>query len=292
MTRILITGHRGQLGQLLYNYPSKHERVGIDLPEYDITNLAETSYLLHDLRPKIVIHTAAYTNVDAAESDPDLAYRLNAHAAGNLARVCHELGTTFVHISTNEVFAGDRQHQPYDEWDTPTNVRGSTYARSKLAAENAIRFYNRDARIVRIAWLFSAGAASFPSKIVAAADKHGALKVVADEFGNPTYAPDLVEALYKLIDLKAPAGHYHLTNSGFTSRYEMAKMTLQLTGRGHIPIEPIPHTAWQRATTPPLRALLANHTAAALGISLRPWQEALTDWAQVFNMATSSGLKP
>ena len=280
MTRILITGHRGQLGRLLYNYPSQHERLGIDLPEHDITNAAETEYLLRELRPTVVINTAAFTNVDAAESDPDLAYRLNAHAAGNLASACRDLGCIFVHISTNEVFAGDREQQPYDEWDTPTNVRGSTYARSKLAGENAIRFHNIDARIVRIAWLFSAGGVNFPAKIIAAADKHGALKVVDDEFGNPTYAPDLVEAIYKLIDLKAAAGIYHLTNSGFTSRYEMAKLVLQLTGRAHIPIEPVPHTEWQRATTPPLRALLANRAAAALGVTLRPWQEAVADWAE------------
>jgi len=283
MTRILIVGHKGQLGRTLYDYPSAHERLGLDLPEHDITNASETQYVLRELRPQVVINTAAFTNVDAAEADPDLAYRLNAHAAGNLARACRDLGADFFHISTNEVFSGQRQGQPYDEWDTPDNWQGSTYARSKLAGERAIRFHNVDARIIRIAWLFSPGRVNFPAKIVAAADKHGALKVVDDEFGNPTYAPDLAEAIYKLIELKAPAGIYHLTNSGVASRYEMAKEALRLTGRRHIPIEPIPHTAWQRATTPPLRAVLANRAAAALGVTLRPWQEALADWAKHFN---------
>ncbi len=280
MTRILIVGHKGQLGGILYNYPSEHERLGMDLPEHDLTNAAETQYALRQMRPELVINTAAFTNVDAAESDPDQAYRINAHAAGNLARACRDLGASLLHISTNEVFSGQRQGQPYDEWDAPDNMQGSAYARSKLAGEFAIRFYNADVRIIRIAWLFSPGGVNFPAKIVAAADKHGALKVVDDEFGNPTYAPDLAAALYKLIDLKAPPGIYHLTNSGAASRYEMAKLTLQLTGRGHIPIEPIPHTAWQRAATPPLRALLANRAAAALGVTLRPWQEALADWAE------------
>ena len=279
MTRILIIGHKGQLGSILYNYPSEHERLGMDLPEHDITNASETQYVLREMRPGLVINTAAFTNVDAAESNPYLTYRLNAHAAGSLARACRDLGADFIHISTNEVFAGDRQSQPYDEWDAPTNVRGSTYARSKLAGEYAIRFYNADARIVRIAWLFSPGGVNFPAKIIAAADKQGALKVVDDEFGNPTYAPDLAEALYKLIDIKAPPGIYHLTNSGVASRYEMAKETLRLTGRGHLPVESVSHIAWQRAATPPLRALLANRAAAALGVTLRPWQEALADWA-------------
>jgi dTDP-4-dehydrorhamnose reductase len=280
MTRILIVGHKGQLGRVLYNYPSEHERLGMDLPEHDITNAPETLYALREMRPQLVINTAAYTNVDAAESDPDLAYRINAHAAGNLARACRDLGASLLHISTNEVFSGQRGGQPYDEWDVPDNLHGSTYARSKLAGENAIRFFNPEIRIIRIAWLFSPEGVNFPSKIVAAADKLGALKVVDDEFGNPTYAPDLAEAIYKLIDLKAPPGVYHLTNSGVASRYEMAKLALQLTGRGHIPIEPIPHTAWQRAATPPLQAVLANRAAAALGVTLRPWQQALADWAE------------
>jgi len=280
MTRILIVGHKGQLGRILYNFPSEHERLGMDLPEHDITDASETQYALRNLRPQWVINTAAFTNVDAAEAHSDLAYRINAHAAGNLARACQQLGASLIHISTNEVFSGTRQEQPYDEWDVADNFGGSAYARSKLAGENAIRFYHDDARIIRIAWLFSPGGVNFPSKIVTAADKLGALKVVDDEFGNPTYAPDLAEALYKLIDLKAPPGIYHLPNSDVASRYEMAKEALRLTGRGHIPIEPIPHTAWRRAATPPLRALLANRAAAALGVTLRPWREALADWAE------------
>lgn len=279
MTRILIVGHKGQLGRILYSFPSEHERLGIDLPEHDITNAPETQYALREMRPQIVINTAALANVDAAESNPELAYRINAHAAGTLARACRQLGVSFYHISTNEVFAGDRD-EPYDEWDTPDNVHGSVYARSKRAGERATRFYSEDVRIVRIAWLFAPDGVNFPAKIVAAADKRGALKVVDDEFGNPTYAPDLAEAIYKLIDLKAPSGIYHLTNSGVASRYDVAKETLRLTDRGRIPIAPIPHTAWQRPTDPPLRALLANRAAAALGIALRPWQEALADWAQ------------
>ena len=278
MTRILIVGHKGQLGRILYDFPSEHERLGMDLPEHDITNAQETQYALREMRPQIVINTAALANVDAAESQPDLAYRINAHAAGTLARACRQLGASLIHISTNEVFAGDRE-EPYDEWDTPDNVHGSVYARSKRAGERAIRFYHDDIRIIRIAWLFSPGGVNFPAKMVDAADKHGALKVVADEFGNPTYAPDLAEAIYKLIDTKSQPGIYHLTNSGVASRYDVAREALRLTGRGHVPVEPIPHTAWQRATTPPLRAILANRAAAGLGVTLRPWQEALADWA-------------
>ncbi|RME86109.1 MAG: dTDP-4-dehydrorhamnose reductase [Caldilineae bacterium] len=277
MARILIIGHKGQLGQTLMNLPLEHERLGIDLPEHDITLADDIIPTILELKPDVVINPAAFTNVDAAESDPDLTYRVNAHGAGNVARACHRLGIPLIHISTNEVFDGTSD-KPYDEWDQPHPI--STYARSKLAGENAVRFYHDDVRIVRIAWLFAPGGNNFPAKIVAAADKHGALRVVDDEFGNPTYAPDLAPALFALLERQAPPGIYHLTNSGTCSRYEFALEVLRQSGRGHIPVTPIPHSEWSRPSRPPLRAILANRAAAALGIRLRPWQEAVADWAR------------
>ena len=279
MARILIIGHRGQLGRALFATPTDHERVGMARPEYDITDTASTQYALREIRPQIVINTAAYTDVDGAERAYEEAYRVNAHAAGALARFCEELGATLYHISTNEVFDGQREGEPYDEWDQPDNVHGSVYARSKLAGEQAVRFYHTRVRIIRISWLFSPDGNNFPAKIVAAADRHGALRVVADEFGVPTYAPDLARAIFQLIDRKAPPGIYHLVNGAGVSRYEFAREALRLTGRGHIPVTPIPHTEWQRPARPPLRAVLANRAAAALGVTLRPWQEALAEWA-------------
>ncbi|NUQ39450.1 MAG: dTDP-4-dehydrorhamnose reductase [Caldilineales bacterium] len=275
--KILIVGHKGQLGRILMATPTPHERVGIDLPEQDITHAAEAIPAILALAPDAVINPAAFTNVDAAEANPDLAYRVNAHGAGTIARACHSLGIPLIQISSNEVFDGTRAGQPYDEWDQAHAL--STYARSKLAGENAARFYHDQVLIVRIAWLFAPGDANFPGKICAVADKQGALKVVDDEFGNPTYAPDLAPALFALLDRQAPPGIYHLTNAGACSRYEFACEVLRQSGRGHIPVTPIPHTAWPRPSQPPLRALLANRAAAALGIQLRPWQEAVAEWA-------------
>ena len=278
MTKILIVGHKGQLGQILMAVPTAHELVGIDLPEHDITNAADVIPTILALAPDAVINPAAFTNVDAAEADPDLAYRVNAHGAGNIARACHSLGIPLVQISTNEVFDGTRLEQPYDEWDQRNAA--STYARSKLAGENAVRFYHDNVLIVRIAWLFAPGGNNFPGTICAAADKHGTLRVVDDEFGNPTYAPDLAPALFALLDQQAPPGNYHITNSGSCSRYELALEALRQTGRANIPVTPIPHTEWPRPSQPPLHALLANRAAAALGIQLRPWQEAVAEWAE------------
>jgi len=178
-----------------------------------------------------------------------------------------------LHISTNEVFAG-QQGQYYREYDLP--IPSSVYARSKLAGEQAAHAMLDDLRIVRISWLYGLGNNNFPAKICAAADKHGALRVVDDEFGNPTHALDAAVAIQRLIT-KTPAGIYHLMNSGHTSRYEFARAVLQATGRGHIPVTPIPASQWPRPAQPPAHAVLINQAAAAFGIILRPWQKALAD---------------
>jgi dTDP-4-dehydrorhamnose reductase len=133
--------------------------------------------------------------------------------------------------------------------------------------------------ITRTAWLFAAGGVNFPSKILAAADKHGQLRLVHDEWGNPTYAPDAAAAIARLVEL-GRCGIYHIINSGSASRFEFAQALLQSSGRGHIPLTPVPHTAWPRASQPPLHAVLVNQTAAALGVELRPWQEAVQAYCE------------
>jgi dTDP-4-dehydrorhamnose reductase len=130
---------------------------------------------------------------------------------------------------------------------------------------------------VRTAWLYAPGGRNFPHRIIQLADERGALRVVADEVSNPTYAPDLAAALAALIRTGA-CGIYHLTNSGYCSRYEFARAILRLTGREHIPVEPITLDQFQRDSTPPRFAPLANTAAAALGITLRPWEEALAEF--------------
>jgi dTDP-4-dehydrorhamnose reductase len=126
----------------------------------------------------------------------------------------------------------------------------------------------------RIAWLFGAGGNHFPRKIVAAADRHGALRVVSDEVGNPTYAPDAAAAMAALITTQR-YGVYHLVNEGRASRYELALKTLELTGRGHIALTPIGSDEWRRAAPAPRHAVLVNLAGAQIGIRLRPWEEAL-----------------
>lgn len=268
--RVAITGYNGQLGRQLCGAFASHDQLNLDLPNDDISSPQIINRIVN-YHPDLVVHAAAYTDVDGCEKDPRLAFRINAFGAQNVALAARQAGAALLHISTNEVFDGTRRDL-YREWDQPNPM--SVYARSKAAAEQIVRdTLAGRCYIVRIAWLFGPGGSNFITKILAAAQKHGALRVAADEFGNPTYAPDLAAAVARL----AATGHYgiyHLTNEGFCSRYEFAREIMRLAGRPDLPITPILSAEWPRPSTPPLHAVLANTAACELGITLRPWQEA------------------
>jgi dTDP-4-dehydrorhamnose reductase len=246
--------------------------LGLDYPEINLTE-PEVIDQVCQFEPDLVLNAAAWTDVDGAEDNPEACYAVNVTGVQHLALACRRSGTPLVQVSTNEVFPG-HPSTFYREWDA-TGARSGTYARSKEAAEKAVlgllggRFF-----IVRTAWLYNHGGHNFNAKIMAAADEHAALRVVADEFGNPTYAPDLAQAIVRLAD-SDHYGIYHLTNNGYCSRYEWAREALRLAGREHVPVTPITSAEWPRRTMPPAHAILLNSAAAALGIRLRPWQEGL-----------------
>ena len=264
---LLITGSRGQLGQALHAHFSPSHQVTLwSRPEHDVADPA-TADAVAALAPDVVINAAAWTNVDGAESSPDAAFAVNSLGPKYLAEGCARCGAALVQISSNEVFAGE-PGRFYREYEEPGPV--TVYARSKAAGERAARQVLDRLYIVRVAWLYGPGGSHFPSKIVAAADKHGSLRVVADEFGNPTYTPDVAGALEQLI-ATGRYGIYHLVNEGCASRYDWAVELLGLSGRGHIPLTPIPANEWPRPAMPPAHAVLVNQAGAALGIRLRPW---------------------
>ena len=272
--RIAITGHKGQLGRALQQALAEHDILGLDLPEHDITDPATIVTTVADFQPQVVIHAAAMTNVDGCERDPELAFRVNVLGTQHMALACQRAGAALVHISTNDVFDG-KLGRPYYEWDRPAPQ--SVYARSKAAAEFYVRSLLQRFYIVRTAWLYAQGGENFVTKIIAAADRFGTLKVVTDEVSAPTYAPDLAQAIAQLI-VTDHFGFYHFTNSGFCSRYDWACHILALSGRGDVPVEAITTADWKRAAPPPLYAPLVNFAGAALGITLRPWEEALQEY--------------
>ena len=273
--RILVTGHKGQLGRAVWHFlESDHDLLGMDLPEHDITDAAATMGTVTAFQPDVVLHPAALTDVDRCAREPELALRVNGLGTHNLALACLKADAVLLTVSTNEVFDGAKG-APYYEYESPNPI--NAYARSKLDGEFYTRLHLHRFYIVRTAWLYAPGGDNFPTKIVAAADKHGRLRVVTDEISNPTYAPDLAAAIVKLIHTEH-YGIYHFTNSGICSRYDYARNILTLAGRGDVPVEPITSDQWPRASTPPLHCALHNFAGAALGITLRPWREALEDY--------------
>jgi len=271
--RIIVTGALGQLGKALQGVLTGADLILIDLPDWDITD-PQSVALMADLKPELVLHCAAMTDVDGCARNPDLAYQVNAFGTQNVALACQQSGAAMVHISTNEVFDGTAT-EPYREFDLRRPI--NAYGASKLAAEQiAARLVNK-LYIVRISWLFAPRGHNFVGKIIAAADKHGQLRVVTDEVANPTYAPDLADAIARLIHTRH-YGNYHLVNEGYCSRYEFAVEILKQSGRGSVPVFPITSNQFERASTPPPFAPLRNTVGAALGITLRPWQEALADY--------------
>lgn len=270
--RVFITGCKGQLGRALNAALTEtHTLAGCDLPALDITEREAIHAAIADFAPDVVIHAAAWTDVNGCARNPDKAYRVNAVGTQNVALACAASDAAMVYISTNEVFAGQAE-APYREWDPPHPI--NPYGRSKAGGEWFTRHLLTRFYIVRTAWLYAPGGANFPHRIIELADELGELRVVTDEVGNPTFAPDLAEALGRLIETEA-YGVYHLTNAGHCSRYDFAREILRISGRDDVPVEPITLDEFERDSTPPRFAPLANTTAAALGIRPRPWEEAL-----------------
>ncbi len=274
--RIFVTGCKGQLGQAIYAALADHEVTGCDLPELDITDRQEIATAITQFAPDVVIHAAAWTNVDGCARDLEQAYHVNALGTQNVVLACADCQAAILYVSTNEVFDGTAT-EPYQEWDLPHPA--NPYGRSKAAGEWFVRHLLTRFYIARTAWLYAPGGRNFsnPHRIIQLADERGSLRVVTDEVGNPTYAPDLAQAIVALIQTDA-YGVYHLTNAGHCSRYRFVREVLRIGEREHVPVEPITLADFPRDSTPPRFAPLANTAAAALGITLRPWQDALAEF--------------
>lgn len=270
--RILITGHKGQLGRALHaRWP---EAAGADLPEVDLTQPAAAEALVAAHRPDLIVHCAAMTDVDGAARDPAAAYRANGLGTQNVALAAARAGVALAYISTNEVFDGTKA-SPYLEFDTPNPI--NAYGASKRAGEWFTAALCQKFFILRTSWLTGRAGRNFVHRIQQLADEHGRLRVVTDEVACPTFVDDLADAIVRLVNTGA-YGIYHLTNAGYCSRYDFARRILALSGREHIPVDPISLADYPRPSTPPPFSPLANFAAAALGITLRPWEDALAEF--------------
>jgi dTDP-4-dehydrorhamnose reductase len=273
--RIFLTGAHGQLGKACQAQFAGNEMFLADMDTCDITDARSCQEALSTFSPEVIIHAAAYTNVKQAEVDPDICYRVNLDGTYNLARYAQTHGCQFVYISTDFVFGGDAR-VPYRESD-PVNP-GSVYARSKLAGELVVRDLVARHFILRTAWLYGEGK-NFVRTILALAEKHTELPVVADQHGTPTYAPDLAGYIACVLERGAP-GLYHATNEGSATWASFAQEILAIKGLANTVVPITTADAAQRFSDPterPAYSVLDKHKLKQL-TSIRPWTEALRDY--------------
>lgn len=270
--RIAITGASGQLGSALQAvFGTQHEIIALSHAELELGSPACIEQLVAS-KAELVIHPAAFTNVDGGAREPHKAYRINGLGTRYVALACCKLGAPLVYISTNEVFDGTGS-RPYYEYDQTNPV--NAYGWSKWVGEQAVRELLGQYYIVRVAWLYG-GKHNFIRTILRLAKERPSLSVVSDELGSPTYAPDAAQAVAQLIETSC-YGTYHIVNEGSCSRYELAAETLRLAGYADFSLEPIKLADYKRDSRVPAYTPLYNIAAADLGISLRPWQEALME---------------
>ena len=276
--RILVTGAAGNLGRQLLDDLAKagHAVTGADvigdgIERLDICDFQATRHLLRKHVPQLVIHAAAWTDVDGCAREPGRALLVNGFGAQHVALAAAEIAAAIVYISSNEVFSG-QDREPLDEFATP--APGNPYGYSKRAGEIAVSAHNPRHYIVRTAWLFAHGGRNFLQAILGAARSGRPLRVVSNEVANPTFVCDLSAALVKLVESERYS-IYHLVNEGACSRLQFARYVLDRCGHAETPIEAISSHQWPRPGRPPEFAALANHAGRLSGIRLRPWQEAV-----------------
>jgi dTDP-4-dehydrorhamnose reductase len=217
--RVAILGGKGMLGSDLALACQQHQLVTtvLDLPEFDITNEKHLTNILKDV--VAVINCAAYTNVEKAESEAELAYKVNAEAVGKLGSAAKNAGVWVLHISTDFVFDGTSS-KPYVETDTPNPI--NVYGASKLAGEKLLVESGCRHCIMRVEWTYGSCGNNFVTKMIKRARTSRMLKVVDDQIGSPTATAEIAKVICKLLP-KKPQGLFHFASAGYVSRFEMAK---------------------------------------------------------------------
>lgn len=271
---MVITGAGGQVGRYLAGQAARqgYEVCGLTHRDFDITDPEAARRQVG--RGDLVVNCAAFTNVDAAEADPDTAHAVNAVGPGNLARACAQAGARLIHISTDYVFSGDL-HRPYDISDPVGPL--SVYGRTKLDGELAVHAELPDAHVVRTSWVYTGGSGSdFVAVMRRLAATDRTVDVVADQTGSPTYAPDLVDALLQIGAGGITAPLLHAANAGAASRFDQARAVFALLGADPERVRPVTTDAVPRPAHRPVFSALSMAGSVQAGLSpLRPWRDAL-----------------
>ncbi len=271
--RLLILGSKGQLGTelTLVSRAAGWATTAVDIDECDITDPEAVDHWLAVSRAEAVINCAAWTRVDAAETDADAAYRVNATGPRVLAARCEAAGALLTHVSTDFVFDGTAT-APIDEEAAPHPL--SIYGASKLAGEEEVRHGCRRHQVVRTAWLYGQHGPNFVLTVLRLAGERDRLRVVADQHGTPTWTGHLAPAILRLAELGAP-GTYHLTNSGSTTWHGFAEAVLAEAGVER-PVDGLTTAEYPTPAHRPAYSVLDNRAWRLLGEPpLPPWQDGL-----------------
>ena len=274
--KVLLLGHKGMLGNdLMAQFRHRHDVIGMDREEIDITRAFECRRAVAETEPQLVINAAGYTNVDACETAKEECFAVNAEAVKNIAQACRDGNVPMIHYSTDYVFDGNANH-PYAEEDPCNPI--NTYGASKLAGEHHLKRLTDNFILIRTAWLYGAKGKNFVSAILDRARETGKLTVVDDQMGSPTCTRDLAAATELLVDKNA-RGIFHVTNRGCCTWYDFARKILKEARMEQVELSPRKTSELQRAARRPAYSVLGMHKfVAATGKTMQPWQLAFSDY--------------
>jgi len=271
--KVLITGSKGMLGSDLVKVLSPdYEVKGIDIEDADITDKDKIIKLILQIKPGLIIHAAAYTDVDGCERERNLVFSVNAQGTENICLAAKKLNIPLLYLSTDYLFNGEKG-TPYIESDIPHPL--NVYGKSKLAGENYVKEILSNFFIIRTAGLFGKNGKNFVNRILKKAKEENVLKVVADQVHSPTYTVDLAEEIKRLIK-RGNCGIYHITNNGECSWFQFAQEILRLSKVKDVKLISITSDELDLPAKRPKYSVLANrHLSETIGDDMPSWQNAL-----------------
>ncbi len=277
--RVMVTGAAGMLGaDLSALLRSGHTVVAVDIADFDITDPVASAAAVRDSGAQAVIHCAAFTDVEKAETHGEAALAVNARGSRNIAAGCRKTGARLYLISTDFVFDG-LKGSPYVESDRPNPL--SQYGRSKLEGEQlARRELGEKLSVVRTAWLYGGSGENFLTKLLRFAARGNTVRVVDDQYGSPTWTVALAECLARMLKAGAASPLYHAACTGRCARFEMAREWFRLLDLDSIELEPVGSDTFPSAVSRPVDSTMAGDALEREGIGgLPPWREALGRFA-------------
>jgi dTDP-4-dehydrorhamnose reductase len=288
MRRILVIGAKGMLGRdlmgILHLSFANDEVTGWDIEEIDIQEENPSMKKIKSIQPKIVIHIAAYTDVDGCELNQEKAFAVNAEGTRHVALAASKCDAKMVYLSTDYVFDGEKR-EPYLESDSPHPL--NVYGHSKLEGEKYIQEYVKDFLIIRTQWLYGPFGKNFVDSVLQQAKEKNALSIVNDQTGSPTYTADLAKAICKLIQSDA-RGIFHVTNSDLCTWYTFGQAILTMSGVNRVKVLPISSKELGRpAPRPSYSALDCQKLKRETGWTMRTWSEALKDYLTTYRQPLS-----